>query len=258
MLGVTVTLDLLCGQPLLKGSLLSGYPLSGIRFYGIGNEYLGAISGFLLLWFLHNGKKESSHFFSRSLICSVFLLAVLFGSPTHGANAGSLIISTVGIGSTFFVLRGKTISPKRWLVLALLGITLAFLVSAIEAKLLAATASHLGSALQTAGGGGGISSLVVIAMRKIGMNLRLFLSPSFLLAVGLGCGAVFLTSRRLKEEIAHFLTERPSIRIRFPVVIATASATLLFKDSGVVSVAFLLMTVLLGLLWQILPPKSKS
>ncbi|MBC7529384.1 MAG: hypothetical protein H7308_17785 [Chthonomonadaceae bacterium] len=257
LLGAPVTLDLLCGQPLLKGSLLSGYPLSGIRFYGIGNEYLGAIVGFLLLWFLHNRKTENSDRLSRSLIFFALLLAVLFGSPTIGANAGSVIISTVGIGSTLFVLRGKTISPKRWLALALLGVALAFLVSAIEAKLFASEASHLGSAMQTAGGGGGVLSLVTIAVRKVGMNLRLFLSPFFLFAVGLGCGAVFLTTRRLREEIILFLTEHPTVRTRFSVVTATATATLLFKDSGVVSVAFLLMTVLLGLLWEMTPQKNK-
>ncbi|MBC7527409.1 MAG: hypothetical protein H7308_07640, partial [Chthonomonadaceae bacterium] len=80
----------------------------------------------------------------------------------------------------------------------------------------------------------------------------------FLFAVGLGCGAVFLTTRRLREEIILFLTEHPAIRSRFSVVTATATATLLFKDSGVVSVALLLMAVLLGLLWEIIGPESRG
>ena len=40
--------DILTGQNLLKDSLLSGYALSGIRYYGIGNEYLGVVLAFAL------------------------------------------------------------------------------------------------------------------------------------------------------------------------------------------------------------------
>ena len=46
---VLIALDLCSGQQLLKDSLWSGYALSGIRYYGIGNEYLGVALGYALL-----------------------------------------------------------------------------------------------------------------------------------------------------------------------------------------------------------------
>ncbi len=46
---ILIAIDLCCGQQLLKDSLWSGYALSGIRYYGIGNEYLGVILGYALL-----------------------------------------------------------------------------------------------------------------------------------------------------------------------------------------------------------------
>jgi len=46
---VAVVIDAFFGSPLVARSILSGYALSGIRFYGIGNEYMGVLIGGALM-----------------------------------------------------------------------------------------------------------------------------------------------------------------------------------------------------------------
>ncbi len=255
-----IGVDLLSDGKLLKISLLSGYPLSGIRFYGIGNEYLGLVCGFLLLFFLlpfrfsRRKKLDSSRASRLSLLLTALIFALLCGLPKLGANAGSLVIFTVGIGTAVKLHQGNPVRWRTGLGLALMGLALALFLAALEARLLKTEASHFGAALQTAQEGGGASSLLGIVGRKIGMNLRLLCSISFLASAGVLAAAAQLARLRLSGEIRSFLFAHPGLKTRFGAVGLTALTALLFKDSGVVSASFLLGTVLLGLLYALLDP----
>src|SRR2546423_13920266 len=52
--------DCLAGQPLMKLALFSFGQLKGIRFYGIGNEYMGTLVGVTLaVAFLTNSRQSA-------------------------------------------------------------------------------------------------------------------------------------------------------------------------------------------------------
>lgn len=256
---VAVTTDTLLGQTLMKQSLLSGYALSGIRYYGVGNEYLGVLLGLTLAggfaWLddsdvpLPSSLSPGSARRSQILMAVWIGLALLLGWPGLGANAGSLIVSAAGFGIGMVILSGR--KPHPWLGIAwsLAGLALAFLFGALDARFAGAESSHAGAALTAASQGRGMAYLVEIALRKLAMNLRLLQSP-FLLLGATVVALIFLAAwRLLSPQMQAVVTRRPWTARSGAALLAAGAASLLFKDSGVVTTVFLAGAACLIFLW---------
>jgi hypothetical protein len=261
--------DLITGQHLLKDSLLSGYALSGIRYYGIGNEYLGVLLAFVLTGvFLieeekrrqgtgdrgqnkaekTTGNTEHLERIQNPKSKMVFLLfsfspfLLFLGLPSVGANAGSLVAGSAGFGMAAAILMGRRPTWKFAAVCIVAGLMLAFTFGSIEAFLLSAQksggSSHFGNALRTAANQNNAGYLGEIVARKAAMNLRLFLTPSFLAMLGVLTAVGFIGYRRFGSVLNTAFPPNSWVRRGLPALVSTAVAALLFKDSGVVTVAF--------------------
>ncbi len=234
--------DLLSGQSLIKLSLISSYALSGIRYYGMGNEYLGITLAFMLIGgcsFLDETVHKA--LFQKNIRSLVYLLwfitAILCGSPVWGANAGSIIITTVGIGSALLMLKNVPLNTVRILLLFTAGILLTFLAAAIDEWLFGTHASHAGRALEAASGGLGADYLAHIALRKLEMNIHLFLSPWLWLAVAIVAAAA-AAARFIIHAANDFFASKPFASLGIKALQPALAASLIFKDSGVVTVVF--------------------
>jgi hypothetical protein len=291
-----VAADTLTGQALLKDSLLSGYALSGIRFYGIGNEYLGVLLGMTLAggfaWLddLHlptaapdaaaeepqplntpplpqrgrGGREVRASLGLRRvktqgysvpcvvLLCLWIALALLLGLPQWGANAGSLIVTAAAYGVGAAILLGRRPSWRLWLACSLAGFALAFALGAIEAATAGRASSHVGAALSAAGHGRGAAYLAAIAVRKLAMNLRLLFSPWLLLGAAVVVATMIAARALISVEWRALLTQRTWTARGLPALLAAVVSSLLFKDSGVVTVTFLVGAACVILLWYTL------
>jgi hypothetical protein len=291
-----IVIDLFRGQPLLKDSLFSGYALSGIRYYGIGNEYLGVVLGYALMsgfaWLEDRGRqrdketrrqgqetnggrsnrarlfsrfqmflasvgrlaeRQSDGCFQHPEIWCVILgwigLAVALGWPGLGANAGSLIVTGAGFGVGAWMLTGRRFSPAIALVCLLTGIGLSFAFGALDAMLAGPRASHAGNVLNAVEQGRGPGYLLEIMARKIGMNLHLLTSPFFLMGGSLVVVTVLLMRAVLGNAVQSLFASRSRLRQSLPALAVTLFASLLFKDSGVVTVGFTAGVACLYVLW---------
>ena len=261
LIGDTVT-----GQKLLKDSLISDYALAGIRYYGVGNEYLGAALGFALAgsfaWldamqvsFPLNSAARGAR---RGLLLCWLGLTLLLGWPGLGANAGSLVACGAGFGVGAALLRGGRAGWKIGAAGAVIGLLLAFGFSVLDARLSGGEASHLGAALQAAGGGRGAGYPAAIALRKIAMNFRLLLSPAFLLAAVGVAAALLISGKIFGTEWRGLLARRPWLAQSRKALLAAGIASLLFKDSGVVTALFLVGGAWLIFAWFLFsePPSA--
>ena len=259
-LGIALVVgDTLAGQPLLKDSLLSSYPLSGIRYYGVGNEYLGVLLGFALAggfaWLedrrVPYPSAVSGHVYRWALALGWLGLLLLLGWPGLGANAGSLAATSAGFGLGTAILAGKRPTVRLGIACTLAGLLLAFVFGVVDAALAAHASSHLGAAVQAASGGRGPGYLAEIALRKLAMNLRLLVSPWLLLPAG-AVVVTLLAARALVGDSWRFaLQRRPWTARGLTATLAATLASLLFKDSGVVTATFLIgseCVILLSLL----------
>lgn len=262
---LVVAADTFAGQPLLKDSLLSSYPLSGIRYYGVGNEYLGVLVGFALLGAFGlldtRGVPFPPRGAARRLRAGVALLWIglllLLGWPGLGANAGSLAVTGTGFGVGLALLCGRAPGVRLAIGCALSGVAASFLFAALDAWLPTGSqgaASHAGAALRSAAGGRGIGYLGEIAERKLAMSLRILASPWTLLGLVTVAAVLVLTRTLAGPSLEAVLLRRPWMRGGLRAVGAAALAALLFKDSGFVTATFLIGTVCAALLAETLAP----
>jgi hypothetical protein len=184
---------------------------------------------------------------------------LLLGWPGLGANAGSLAATGAGFGVGAAILRGKRPTVRLALGCIAAGLLLAFAFSALDAALAeSGGVSHSGAAIRAASTGRGPGYLAEIVTRKIGMNLRLLVSPWILMAAAVIVGTMLAARALIGETLKRVLQQRPWTARGWAAIAAAAGAALVFKDSGVVTVAFLLGGACLILLYYCLVPCSQE
>lgn len=228
-----VVADTFLGGQMVKFSLFSSYQLQGIRFYGIGNEYMSVLIGFtLLIAFL--GRLGA---FPSALLFSFVTFVV--GWPALGANAGGLIAATVAFTAGWQQLRGKRISARLLVFSSIAGVGLAIVFALLDRQLTGGGASHLGGAMSAAGERGW-SYLADIAVRKMAMNLRILVHPAVITAIT-GVLIIVSSGNRVQQGAWRRLAEKhPAWHAGFAPAACGAAAGFLFNDSGVVVALFLM------------------
>jgi hypothetical protein len=231
--GAVILADACFGQTLNKFSLLSAFQLTGIRFYGIGNEYLGVLIGLTLLGaFLAR--------VSAPVAAGIFLAETFIVSfPGLGANAGGLVAAAAAFGIAWTVLRGRRATWRGAVLWTLLGLAATFGFAVLDSLLSGGGASHAGDALRTAGAAGW-GYLRDIAARKLLMNARIFLHPGTLAALAGIAALTLLLRARGQAYVTNLMARHPDWARGLPAVGWGAAAAFLFKDSGTVAALFLI------------------
>ena len=237
--------DCCMGQPLQEDSLLCSDAVSGLRYYGIGNEYLGpllasALSGLFALLDDRGVRfpPDATGRDMRVLVAIVWLgLMVVLGWPGWGANAGSLACTGAGFGVGLALLCGRRVTFGLAAGCIACGLALAFGFGVVDAAHSGGATSHSGAALQAAAGGRGPGYLVEIVVRKIGMNLRLLAAPPFWLLAAMALLPLGAGNALVGGPLRRALARRPWSTQGMKATLATLIAALLFKDSGVITAA---------------------
>lgn len=254
LLVLTLALDTVFHLGLAANSALSGFYISGIRFYGIGNEYMGLLIGAVLM-------ATPRRFLGVAGVGTVLLLGL---SPL-GANAGGAMAATVAFAMCPLDSKLCPLTPSNggmpplnspvaggWVAVLRAGrwrVPLAFMAAILVAVALAAVErfvlppearSHIGRA---AGGGPALWGQIIL--RKLVMNLRIALMPWTLVgAAGVG-GALWLTAKgKVGERVRETLARDADLASRIPAAGWGAVAALVFNDSGIVAALLLLAPVL--------------
>jgi hypothetical protein len=233
------------GQPLQKDSLLCSDAVSGLRYYGIGNEYLGpllasALSGLFGLLDDRGVRfpPDKTGREVRLLIALVWMgVMVVLGWPGWGANAGSLACTGAGFGIGIALLCGRRVTVGLAAACIGFGLALAFGFGIVDAAHSGGASSHFGAALQASAGGRGPGYLAEIVVRKIGMNLRLLAAPPFWLLAAMALLPIAAGNAVVGEPLRRALARRPWSTQGMKATLATLIAALLFKDSGVITAA---------------------
>jgi hypothetical protein len=228
-----VLLDAFFGQSLVKFSLFSAYQLQGIRFYGIGNEYMGVVTGVLLLWAFAMRVRPIT-------AGAVFLFATfVMGYPRLGANAGSVVGGAAAFGAALTVLSGKRLTFGKVALWTFLGLLAAFVLAAIDKLTPGGAPSHLGGALQAADERG-YGYLLEIVFRKVMMNARIVTSPGMLAALAGIALIVLLAKTLLNDKLTALFQKYPDWARGFPTAGYAALVAFLINDSGIVAAVFLI------------------
>ena len=219
-----IAVDSCTGGFLLARTPLSYSVLEAARFYGIGNEVSGLFLGAALL-------AVGRHVAATLLWGGA--VAVVFGAPTLGADAGGFVAALLAFATLALVNTGTAGWGKRGVLIAAGAIVCAVLAfAAWDGSRPLASRTHIGVAFARARQHGA-RSLLPMVRRKASMNARLLTSSPW--AVLLLAQLTTVLLRRHQATREQVMPPVPVKRAdRAALLIATLSLFVL-NDSGVVA-----------------------
>ena len=235
--GVLV-IDGLLGTPLVSNSALSEYALSGIRFYGIGNEYMGVLIGGALLAALRMPAVGLAFWFA-------FVTFVL-SFPAFGAKAGGAVTATVTFVVAWRLLTHRSVRWTHLLGSLALGFALVF-VWALLSHVLHLRRTHLETATDALGQGR-LGYIAGVTLRKVGLAVRVVLHPGTLLGLAAFAGMGLIIRKLLWRQVTAYLQTRPQETAVLKAGLWGCFVAVLFNDSGIVAAILILQCLALMLL----------
>lgn len=169
-----IVLDGITGFRLLRYSMITCDQIIGIRYYGLGNEYMGILIVMALLGAALLSRTSNQLPLGRTglAILGIWfaLVAIVIGYPSLGANAGGLVTAVLTFGGALIVLSGMKFRFVH--VLALLGIACVVLMvlALLDAQTNGNSGSHLGRSVSLAKSYGS-NYLWILLERKITMHI---------------------------------------------------------------------------------------
>jgi hypothetical protein len=247
-----VCIDLATGCRLLQGAWMSYSATDGSRFYGIGNEYMGAVIGALAVLFpafaaqakaaagkpdVGSANLPAKPSTANTVYFILFtLMVLLMTAPFAGAKAGA-VLSAGAAGAVMLLMdrRGRIIATDLFVAV------LSLLIIIAAAALLDAHSSQSHLIRSITGSGG--DAITTVIRRKLGMELRLLRHSPWTLTLIAGAAAMAVLGRRLIRSPRH---DQKATRITLNGLWCGAAACAIFNDAGVLAAA---MVMLYGCAW---------
>lgn len=231
-----------------QSGLLSYDLVQGVRFYGIGNEYMALSIGSLLFAggaFSEVLQKAGRPVTAAGLSLILTLVAVIFvmADPWAGANAGGVWTSVAALGAwMWFQRRRQGGSVTRGLLTLGMVTAATFMLFYWNAQ--ADPPTHVTQAV-TALANGQLSDVTEIAVRKLELNLSMIgksiIGPVFLVMWGIGWAQLQQRRGSFYELIYQYEPLRKAVESAF----FAALVGLLFNDTGIAVSALILTQVMI-------------
>lgn len=249
---IAIAVDTLLHNPLLRHSFIGYTPINGWRFYGIGNEILGALivsCSLSIAWL--SGKPSRSSLF----VVTVAWVAVVFitGLPNYGANfGGALALAMMTAGLCFTLVTSvKNMQMHRVIMIAIVmilaGATLVALLTVVEISSMPQQRTHIGEFIIRCWRSGW-EAIVATATRKLSLHAEIIGRQRFyILGIAtllvITCGVKYLLWWLAELKLAPML-----FRICIVFSIIGLWLVFVFNDTGALAIISGLTTVISYLL----------
>ena len=238
LLGAAVLVsDILAGSPLMRFSALEMGIMMGSRFYGIGNEYMGALVGMTVIglgaWLQLSPR-------SGKIIALVgAFIALVIGAPFWGANWGGSATAAVGLISLWLLSSAgdRKGSPlrKAWASragVAALALAASVIVpAALDLLNAPSNRSHIGTAAAAllSGDTAGLSEII---SRKAGIALRVVRTAPWSIIGAVLCAFVFWLQLRSGAPARRALQGQRALAAGIAAAVSAGAIAMLVNDSG--------------------------
>jgi len=262
-----ICLDLATGCRLLQSAWMSYSAADGARFYGIGNEYMGAAIGAMIVLFPRfagvTNPSESgaagSHLPGGSMNIAAVrtgrgagrklyylgftVMILLMAAPFAGAKAGS-VPSAGAAGAALLLIdrRGRIAAKDLFMAASVLLLILASAVF-LDSR---GSQSHLIRSLTGSGG----DEISVVIRRKLAMELHLVLHSPWMVTLAAAAWVLAAQGRRIMK-----CRDPMTARAVLAGLWCGAAACLIFNDAGVLAAA---MVLLFGCAWALTPQRTPA
>lgn len=237
-----LALDIALSGPGSTGSPLGYSPISGARYYGLGNEYMGVMVGALLVGLSilrdqwpHRGSLVSG------LLAAVFTGALgLIGSPALGANFGGAITAAVGFSVAYLRLAGLRPAHKQIVGASLVLILTLSGIVAWDLRRAPGTESHVGQTFRLVWETRG-DAVWGVVHRKLAMNMKLLRATIWSGALVTFLSTLVVLSHRPAGIFRRITLTNPSLAVGISATALASLVALAVNDSGVVAAATMLI-----------------
>jgi hypothetical protein len=233
---VALCADVASGGRRVALALLSDFPVTGMRFYGVGNEYMGVLLGvglMLVPWLFELRRRTRLGTAGWIAAIVVWLVTILvIGWPGLGANFGGALAAVVGAYATARLCAGARLGARDLALGSALVIACAALLFWADAHRPAAEQTHLGDLARGMKGDG--AGLAAVIRRKAEMNLRLLTAVPFIASLVGVAPVLLLWYHGAGARSIDALRSRPLLAAGIGGTLIGAVAALLLNDSGVV------------------------
>lgn len=240
---LAVILDAFTGSALIKNSTLGYDAMSGARYYGIGNEFMGVIIGAEIiavagLWEKYHRKhRRTLEIFT---IAFFLITTLILGAPQLGSNVGGTIAATGAFAFTYMRLKGIKI---RFRQLAAVGTGVALVIvclAVIDMNRSVEVQSHLGrlaSSVRT----GGWMVFWDMAVRKVNMNIKLMRYTIWSKVFLVMLAALMVSFYRPVGLMEKVREHSPYIFQGLLGILVGSAIALAVNDSGIVAAATMMI-----------------
>jgi len=235
---VVILIDQWLGGNLIKWSPMGYDVISGARFYGIGNEYMGVLigassTGVGSLVQISDKNKCNTKRIASLIHLSVFATLAL---PWLGVNLGGAVSSFSALGAWLVMsnkwgINAKTVTAM--LAVIILLVTGIFVLDSLRDP---GVQSHIGQTARLVSRGG-IVELIDIAYRKVSMNIRLLgytVWTNLVIVSLISVGLLIYRPIGILKKVMH---ELPFASYGIAAGTVGSVAALLLNDSGIVAAA---------------------
>jgi hypothetical protein len=175
LLVILLSVDQWTGARLIQGSPLGYDVISGARFYGIGNEYMGALVGAACIGGACIIEKFARYgrWVIRGVLPCLAMVLLILAVPWWGANVGGAVTAFAAFGVLAMLVIRRSVTWQH--VAAMLAVSVIFIggVFILDSFRAVESQSHMGQTVKLVKENG-VQELFNIAYRKIYMNIRLF------------------------------------------------------------------------------------
>ncbi|HZK43684.1 MAG TPA: hypothetical protein VFC73_05280 [Syntrophomonadaceae bacterium] len=235
---LTICLDLILGFDLVARSIMSYQIISGARYYGIGNEYMGvligATIGFATLYINRKYSITRLNFIAILFILIVFLIAF----PFFGINVGGTITACIALSVTLVMFYKSKIRFRDVIAIIIGTGIIVSLMAFLDVSQPSELQSHLGKNINVLLNEG-ISGLFYIIIRKLEMHLQIinyrYLGWIFLVIFA----AISLIIYRPNQMMSQMKDSFRFIYDGLKGIIIAAIIAFIFNDSGITAAATL-------------------
>jgi hypothetical protein len=228
-LAVALVVDLVTGSRLLQQAWMSYSVVEGARFYGIGNEYMGAAIGAICILTAAGGERRRN--LPALAILLGAMLIVAMGAPSWGAKVGAIPSAGAALGIAALVrtrggVRGRDVAALALAIALLFGAAALFDLSRA-----AGSRSHLALALT---GGGGSPGQVLA--RKLAMEGGLLLRSPWSGTLLACCACIVWLRRRMPA-----VRKCDGVRVAVAGCAAGACVSLALNDAGLLAATLIML-----------------
>ena len=240
-----IFIDAVTGCYLCKWCGPSSYQITGMRFYGIGNEYAGVLVSMaaMVALFLRD----------RKWVLPVLGIAtiVVLGSGSLGANYGGTATAVVTFGLMWLAVSRKGFSARHVVLMLALAIAAVVGFAMLDWLIAGSAGTHAARATgltEKLGGG----YLWAIASRKVAFNLKTTFST-----VGLRSMLAFVPFLALwfwgvQGKLKSLFASDARVSAGVKAVLVGAATAYMLNDSGIVFAAIMVAITVLVLLYSVL------